>query len=121
MIFYTLFGPGQKLEIHDDKIILSKTGLNRLLTPKLKQTVWDIQHLSKFQISVPQYLLWGKVEWSDFNGNHGEFSFSTNPKMMKKIELYLQKKIIKNHEQNKGPKAPVSHKKIVKPSPTLAA
>lgn len=121
MIFYTLFGPGQKLEIHDDKIVLSKTGLNRLLTRKLKYTVWDLQRLSKFQISVPKYLLWGKLEWSDFNGNHGEFSFSTNPQMMKKIELYLQKKVIKNHEQNKGQKAPVAQNKIAKTFTRLAA
>jgi hypothetical protein len=98
VIFYTLQGPIHSLEIHDDKILLKKKGWARIFSRKNIVQTWNIQNLSQFNITIPQYLLWGKVEWKAFDGSIGSFRFSTNPIMMKKIELYLQKRIIKNHQ-----------------------
>lgn len=102
MIFYTLKGPSHSLEIHDDKILLKKRTWLRLFSTKAPAKVWTMEGLAQFNITIPQYLLWGKVEWRSFDGNYGTFRFSTNPIMMKKIELYLQKKIIKNHQKVLG-------------------
>lgn len=97
MIHYTLKGPAHKLEIHDNKLVLKGKGFFGIFG-RTSKTTWDIPQLAQFNITVPKYLFSGKVEWKDFDGNHGSFRFSTNPEMMKKIELYLQKKIIKNHQ-----------------------
>lgn len=106
MIFYTLLGPSHSLEIHDDKIHLKKKNWLKILGVKTHTTTWDMEALSQFNITVPQYLLWGTVEWKAFDGTTGTFRFSTNPVMMQKIETYLQKKIIKNHEKVLGAKTP---------------
>jgi hypothetical protein len=98
VIFYTLQGPSHCLEIHEDKILLQKRAWFRLFG-KTQVKTWGIQDLAQFNITMPRYLLWGKVEWKSFDGQKGLFRFSTNPVMMKKIELYLQKKILKNHQK----------------------
>lgn len=122
MIFYTLKGPGHTLEIHDDKICLKKRSWLWIFGGKGSTRTWEIEKLSQFNITIPQYLLWGKVEWKDFAGEAGAFRFSTNPLMMKKIELYLQKRIIKNHQRVIAPAAPVAGKKSRKtPPPAQAA
>lgn len=97
MIFYTLQGPGQKLEIHHDKVKLIKTGWLSFFRKKSHLT-WDLQQLSDFHVSVPK-LIWGKIEWSTFDGQKHHFRFSTNALMVSKIEKYLQKLIIKNHQR----------------------
>ncbi len=59
---------------------------------------WDIKDLSQFEITVPKFLMIsGKIQWSTFTGENGTFRFTTNPQMVKKIEAYLQKRVIKNH------------------------
>lgn len=103
MIFYTLKGPRFELEIHDHEIKLVKRSWLNFLKKKPNITTWNIQGLSQFEISVPQFILWGKLEWSTFDGHKGSFRFSTDAAMVKKIETYLQKRILKNHQkQNKA-------------------
>ncbi len=106
MIFYTILGPSHLIEIHDDKIILMKRTWLKLVTGSGPMKTWKLDDLSQFSITIPQYLLWGKVEWKSFDGNAGAFRFSTNSLMMKKIELYLQKRILKNHQKHLGGLSP---------------
>lgn len=117
MIFYTLQGPNYNLEIHDDKIRLCKTGWFKHLSREPKVIDWDLTQLSQFEISIPQYILWGKIEWRTFEGDQGSFRFSTDAAMVKKIEKYLQKLIIRNH-QNVHQLRP---KTKTKPIPSVAA
>jgi hypothetical protein len=106
MIFYTILGPSHLIEIHEDKIILMKRTWLKLVTGSGPIKIWKLDDLAQFNITIPQYLLWGKVEWKSFDGHSGAFRFSTNTLMMKKIELYLQKKILKNHQKNLGEESP---------------
>jgi len=100
LIFYTLQGPTSKLEIYDDKIKLLKGAWSHLFTKKEMGDSWKINELSYFEITVPKFLFFsGKIEWTTFSGEKGTFRFSTNPQMVKKIEIYLQKRVIKNHQQ----------------------
>ena len=101
MIFYTLQGPQHRLEIHDDKIKLIKKPLWRLFKNQNEIEEWSLQELSKFQISVPK-VIWGKLEWSTFNGSQSSFHFSTNNLMMIKIEKYVQKLINKNVQRQQN-------------------
>lgn len=98
MIFYTLQGPGYKLEIHENKILLLKKSWLQVLTKNVPAEAWEIQELSRFEITVPK-LFWGKLAWESFDGNNGTFRFTTTPAMVKKIESYLQKRILKNHQK----------------------
>ena len=111
MIFYTLQGPNYKLEIHDDKLRLIRKGMMRVLSREPRFVDWDLQSLASFEISIPQYILWGKLEWKSFDGKQGNFRFSTNADMVKKIEKYLQKLIIRNHQQIKPLPMPMKTKK----------
>lgn len=100
MIFYTLQGPKFELEIHEDRIKLIKKSWMYFLTRNTEVRIWDIKDLSQFKISVPKFLgMSGKLEWETFEGEIGTFKFSTHPQMVKKIEAYLQKRVIKNHKQ----------------------
>jgi hypothetical protein len=99
LIFYTLQGPTCKLEIYEDKILLIKRSWLSLFLRKESPNFWKICELSQFEITVPKFLIFsGKIEWATFNGSKGTFRFSTNATMMKKIETYLQKRVIKNHK-----------------------
>lgn len=101
MIFYTIQGPGYELEIHDDKMKLSKKTWLRQFSRKENVKEWELNSLCGFEISSPRYLLWGKIEWRSHDGTKGSFRFSTNPEMVKKIEKYMQKMILKNiHKKN---------------------
>lgn len=102
MIFYTLQGFGHQLEIHEDKIYLLKKTWLKLLTTKTPPESWELDELSHFEISVPKFIFSGKVTWKSFDGRSGSFRFTTNAQMMKKIETYLQKRIIKNHYRRIG-------------------
>lgn len=110
MIFYTLQGPTSKLEIYADKMRLVKKNWAYLLSRKVEIDTWNINELSQFEITVPKFLFFsGKIEWNTFNGEKGMFRFSTNAQMMKKIEIYLQKRVLKNlqnQEKNKGHSSP---------------
>lgn len=96
MIFYTIQGPGHELEIHDDKLKLTKKTWLRQLSRREAVRTWELRSLSGFEISVPRFLFWGKIEWRSYDGTRGSFRFSTNPEMVKKIEKYMQKMILKN-------------------------
>lgn len=97
MIFYTLQGPKYKLEIHDDKLKLTKKSWWALFG-KNEAIEWNIQELSQFQISSPKFI-WGKLEWATFDGKKCSFRFTTNSVMMGKIEKYVHKLIIKNFQR----------------------
>jgi hypothetical protein len=100
LIFYTLQGPTSKLEIYDDKIRLLKGAWSQFFSKKESGDNWKINELSYFEITVPKFLFFsGKIEWTTFSGEKGTFRFTTNPQMVKKIEIYLQKRVIKNHQQ----------------------
>jgi hypothetical protein len=100
LIFYTLQGPNYELEIHEDKIQLIKRPWASWFFKKKEIHSWQIKDLSIFEISVPKFLMFsGKLHWQTFSGETGTFKFSTTPAMVKKIETYLQKRVIKNHQQ----------------------
>ncbi len=99
MIFYTLQGPTYKLEIYEDQIRLIPKTWSQIFRKKKTADRFIIRELSQFEITVPKFLfISGKIEWSTFNGHQGSFRFTTNPAMVKKIEIYLQKRVIKNHQ-----------------------
>ncbi len=98
MIFYTLKGPRFELEIHENKLRLHKKGWISKFRKNGGPEDWNMEGLSHFEITIPQYILWGKLEWQTFDGKKGSFRFSTNSDMVKKIEKYLQKVIIRNHQ-----------------------
>lgn len=99
MIFYTLQGPGYELIIHDDKIQLHRKSWTKLLSKETPESSYRIEDLARFEIAVPKFLFFsGKIKWETFDGETGTFKFTTNPVMVKKIETYIQKRVIKNHE-----------------------
>ena len=98
LIHYTLQGPGFEMEIHEDKIKLIKKAW-KFFTKDPSTQCWDITELAQFEITTSKLLLSsGKIQWTTFNGEHGAFEFTTNPAMVKKIETYLQKRVLKNHQ-----------------------
>lgn len=101
MIFYTLQGPTYHLEIHEDKIKLIPKSWAKIFTPKNEVLEWKLQDLAQFQISVPKFV-WGKLEWSTFDGRKGVYRFTTNAAMVSKIEKYLHKLIIKNFNRREN-------------------
>jgi hypothetical protein len=100
VIFYTIQGPGYELEIHDDKMKLTKKSWLRSLSRKDAVKTWELKTLAGFEISKPSYWVWGKIHWKSEDGHHESFRFSTNPEMVKKIEKYMQKMIQKNIQRN---------------------
>lgn len=94
MIFYTIQGPGHELEIHDDKMKLTKKPWLKQFSRKDAVRVWELKNLSGFELT-PNFF-WGKIEWRAEDGTKGSFRFSTNPEMVRKIEKYMQKMILKN-------------------------
>jgi len=100
MIFYTLLGPCHLAEIHDDKIILKKRLWFKLLSGPSEIRVWKLEDLCQFALNDTRPFFWGKIEWKTFTGDRGSFHFSKHPLMMKKIESYFQKMIIKNHQHH---------------------
>lgn len=99
MIFYTLRGPKYHLEIHEDKIQLIKKPWLKWFFKKKTIHTWEIHELSLFEMTVPKYMMIsGNIQWQTFNGDKGTFRFSTSTDMVKKIETYLQKRVIKNYQ-----------------------
>jgi hypothetical protein len=70
----------------------------RIFSSRNEILEWKLDELSQFQIATPKFV-WGKLEWSSFNGNKTSFRFSTNAVMMDKIEKYVHKLIIKNFQR----------------------
>ena len=99
MIFYTLQGPGYKLEVHEEKMYLLKRGWLRFFSKRSEIEAWELNELSSFEITVPKFIFTGKVSWTSFDGRSGTFRFSTNFQMMKKIELYFRKRVMKNQKR----------------------
>ncbi len=100
MIFYTLKGPSYELEIYEDKIKLIRKNWLSFFSKTPHTHTWQIAELSQFEIAVPKFMMIsGKLQWQTFKGETGSFRFSTTPAMVKKIETYLQKRVIKNHEK----------------------
>jgi len=97
VIFYTLQGPHHQLEIHEDKIKLISRGISKMFSKGPEEVTWNLNQLKQFEISTPKTLIWGELQWQTFDGKKGQFTFSTNTIMVKKIETYLKKRIIKNH------------------------
>ena len=120
MIFYTLKGPGHKLEIHDNKIVLSKRAWLNFFPFKEVPPEWNLNSLSYFAVTHPKFFLWGKIEWRTFSGSSGSFRFSTNAQMVQKIELYLQKKTIKNHQLLSGLEVKIQSERKAKKSDKAA-
>ena len=103
LLFYTIQGPGYCLEIHQEKISLVKKNWLPRITKDLHALTWEIDDLKNFEISAPKFLFFsGKITWETFSGEIGKFKFSTSPIMVKKIETYLQKRIMKNHQRRKS-------------------
>lgn len=99
MIFYTLKGPSYELEIYEDKIKLIRKNWLSYFSKTPHVHTWQIAELSQFEIAVPKFMMIsGKLQWQTFSGETGTFRFSTTPAMVKKIETYLQKRVIKNHQ-----------------------
>jgi hypothetical protein len=99
VIYYTVKGPSFHLEFHEDKLQLIKRSWPDFLRKQKIINTWSLDELSSFKISMPKYILWGKLEWETFEGEKGTFRFSTNALMVQKIEKYMQKKVIKNHQR----------------------
>jgi hypothetical protein len=98
VIHYTLQGPTHTLEIHDDKIRLKRRVFSRIARgPSTEDFALDA--LSDFAVSIPQYILFGKLDWKTMDGKAGTFRFSTNASMVEKIEKYMQKVIQRNQEK----------------------
>lgn len=101
LIFYTLQGPQSTLEIHDDKIKVTKKSWWSTLSRQDQVLEFRLNDLAQFQIASSK-IIWGRLEWSTFDGGKGSFRFSTNAVMMDKIEKYMHKLVLKNiqREQN---------------------
>jgi hypothetical protein len=98
LIFYTLQGPSSEMEIYEDKIRLVKKSWRKIFSRKQERDTFYISELSQFEIIVPKFMFFsGKIQWTTFKGDTASFRFSTNPVMVKKIEVYLKKRVIKNH------------------------
>lgn len=99
MIFYTIQGPKYCLEIHEDTIKLIPKKWFNLSENNVPEQIWEIQKLSLFEMTKSKFLIFtGELKWETFEGSRGIFNFNTSPAMVKKIETYLQKRIIKNHK-----------------------
>lgn len=120
MIFYTLQGPNYKLEIHDDKLKLTKKAWWVPFSSKDEILEWKLQELSQFQIASPKFI-WGKLEWSTFDGKKCSFRFTTNSMMMDKIEKYVHKLIIKNFQRRQGITHQSAHLQLVDDNHSIAA
>ena len=101
MIFYTLQGPQSTLEIHDDKIRVIKKSWWGALSRQNLVLEYSLNNLAQFNIASPK-LVWGRLEWSTFEGEKGSFRFSTNTVMMDKIEKYMHKLVLKNIQRQQN-------------------
>ena len=101
MIFYTLQGPQSTLEIHDDKIRVTKKSWWGTLSRQDHVLEFKLNELAQFHIASPKFV-WGRLEWSTFDGAKGSFRFSTNAQMMDKIEKYMHKLVLKNIQREQS-------------------
>lgn len=99
MIFYTLFGPTSKLEIHDDKIKVMRNPILGFFHRKDRLMEFKLNELAHFSITEPKFV-WGKLQCESACGKKADFRFTTNAVMMGKIEKYLNTLITKNQRRN---------------------
>lgn len=99
MIFYTLFGPTSKLEIHNDKLKLMRNPFLGFFHRKDRVMEFKLDELTQFNITEPKFV-WGKIECASVCGKKADFRFTTNAVMMGKIEKYLNTLIVKNEKRN---------------------
>lgn len=112
MIFYTLQGPTHKLEIYEDRMKLVKKAWIKWIGRKDNSRTFPISELSHFEVTIPKFgPISGKIEWTTFGDEKASFRFTTHPAMVKKIELYLQKVIIRNHQRKNHVEEPVMIRK----------
>ena len=100
MIFYTIQGPQSILEIHDDKIRLTKKAWWGALSKKDLVLEFKMQELAQFQIASEKFV-WGRLEWATFGGEKCAFRFTTNAVMMGKIEKYMHRMVLKNIQKQR--------------------
>ena len=124
MIFYTINGPTQCLEIRDDHMILKSRGALSWFTTKPVEMMMPLTEIRQFMVER-SYGVMGKIVIS--NGDKTHFmTFSSSYKMVQMIEKYMQKKIIKNiHNLQKKDNVIAfpekRKKKSKKSSPSIAA
>jgi hypothetical protein len=99
LIFYTLFGPTSKLEIHDDKIKVMRNPFLGFFHRKDRLVEFKLNELAHFSITEPKFV-WGKLQCESACGKKADFRFTTNTVMMGKIEKYLNTLITKNEKRN---------------------
>lgn len=97
MIFYTLQGPNEILEIHDTKLVVIKKGLSTFFSKEDQVETFPMDELANFEIKAPKFIFAGKLEWVSVNGNVKTFRYTSPHEMVKKIERYMQKRTEKNH------------------------
>jgi hypothetical protein len=97
MIFYTLQGPSETLEIHDTKLVVFKKGLKSFFSKEEQIEVFPLEELLNFEIKASKFIFPGKIEWISRDGSVKTFRYNTNHEMVKKIERYMQKRTEKNH------------------------
>ena len=97
MIFYTLQGPDEILEIHDTKLVVIKKGFKTFFSKADPVTTFPMEELAGFEIKAPKFIFAGKLEWVSVNGEVKTFRYTSPHEMVKKIERYMQKRAEKNH------------------------
>ncbi len=97
MIFYTLQGPNEILEIHDTKLVVIKKGLRTYFSKENLVQTFPMDELTNFEIKAPKFIFAGKLEWASLSGEVKTFRYTSPHEMVKKIERYMQKKTEKNH------------------------
>lgn len=98
VVFYTLKGPGYKLEVYQDKINLKRRWW-KLIGKEPRIQEWKLDELSEFIVNQDVSRFWGELKWKSFDGIEGRFYCSTNPQMLQKIEKYLNKRISHNKSE----------------------
>ena len=99
MIFYTLFGPTSKLEIHHDKIKVMRNPFLGFFHRKDRLVEFNLHELAHFSVVEPK-VLWGRIQCESTCGKKADFRFTTNAVMMEKIAKYLNTLIAKNEKRN---------------------
>lgn len=99
MIFYTLQGPSETLEIHDTKLVVTKKGITTIFAREDAVETFPMDELVTFEIKAPKFFFAGLLEWVSASGEVKTFRYNSPHEMVKKIERYMQKKTEKNHSQ----------------------
>lgn len=99
MIFYTLQGPNEILEIHDTKLVVIKKGFRTFFSKESPVQTFPMDELTNFEIKAPKFIFAGKLEWVSASGEVNTFRYNSPHEMVKKIERYMQKRTEKNQSR----------------------